>query len=292
MKKIVVALCLLLALAHNGIQAQSARKSGARDAFRSSQGYIGLFGGASFSRPFVQASFSDFSLIDTENTALVSDQKVYGPMFENRGAQFGISGVFTFNFGVSVALSPALQVNQYVYESQFAWEDVENPANYLEFTFTHAQQLHYFSLPLLIRYSPLKGKLRPYVQIGTHYDRLLNAQKNVRTEGLDRASGSDVAFQFSNQSSDISPLYLRSQLGLVAGAGITYNLGTLTFCLDGQYRYGLHTITNAQTRFSGSRDIAGFGNVLDDVSLRHLQLSLGCYFPLKFLTKDFSPVIL
>lgn len=292
MRKNVVTLCLLILIAYEGVQAQATRKNGARDAFRSSQGYIGLFGGAGLSRPFIRASFSDFSLIDAENTALVSDQKVYGSMLNNRGAQFGISGVFAFNFCLSVVLSPAYQVNQYIYESQFVWEDVENPANYLEFTFTHQQQLHYLSLPLLIRYTPLKGKLRPYVQLGAHYDRLLNARKNVSTQGLDRASGSDVDFQFSTQSSDISALYIHSQFGLLAGAGITYNLGTLTFCLDGQYRYGLHNITNARNRFSGSRDIAGFGNVLDDVSLRHLQLTLGCYFPLKFLTKDFSPVIL
>lgn len=212
-------------------------------------------------------------------------------MLQNAGSQFGISGVFAFKRYFAVSLSPSYLSVQYRYRSQFVWENVENPNNYLENTYGHQQKLHYLSIPLAFRYSPTGKKFRPYVQAGLHYDRLLNAQKIVTIKGLDRASGGEVGFENSPQSTDVSHLYIQSHFGLMAGAGFTYNLGTILIFLDGQYRHGMHTVTNAKTRYSGSRDIPGFGNVLDDVSLRSLQFSVGCYFPLKFLTKDFSPVI-
>lgn len=271
---------------------QSFRKNKKGDPFRSSQAFIGLFSGANFSSPTLVNSFSDFTSIDGDNSDLLIDEKVYGDMLQNAGSQFGLSGVFSFSRFFSVALSPTYLSMQYRYQSQFVWEDSENPNNYLENSFGHRQKLHYLSLPLAVRYSPAGKKFRPYLQAGLHYDRLLNAQKIVTTEGLDRASGGDVYFEKNPQSTDVTHLYIKSHFGLIAGAGFTYNLGTLLLFLDGQYRYGMHTVTNAKTRYSGSRDIPGFGNVLDDVSLRNLQVSLGCYFPLKFLTKSFSPVIL
>ncbi len=292
MKKFVFSACLLLLLFDHDTWAQSFKNNTARDAFRSTQGYIGLFGGSNFSQPYVSERFSDFSMISSTDPVSINDQKEYGSLLDNTGAQFGISAAFTSKMGLSLAISPAYQVTQYKYESQFVWQDAENETNYLEFNHEHSQRLHYVSLPLLIRYTPLRKKFRPYVQIGVHYDRLFNAQKNVRTRGLDRASGSEVDFAFSTQSSDVSRLYIKSHFGLLAGGGFTYNLGTLILFFDGQYRYGMHTTTNAKTRYSGSRDIPGFGNVLDNVTIRNLQLSFGCYFPLKFLTKDFSPVIL
>ncbi len=292
MKKPAFFLCLLLTLVAELCLAQSFRNKKKGDPFRSTQAFIGIFGGANFSSPLIVNSYSDFSSIDTQNIELVDDEKLYGDMLQNSGAQFGLSGVFAFNRFISVAFSPAYLSLQYSYQSQFIWEDTQSPENYLAYTYGHQQWLHYASFPLMLRYSPAGKKFRPYVQAGLHYDRLLNAQKIVTTEGLDRASGGDVSFETSPQSSDISHLYIKSHFGLMAGAGFTYNLGTLLLFLDGQYRHGMHTVSNAQTRYSGSRDIPGFGNVLDDVSLRNLQVSVGCYFPLKFLTKDFSPVIL
>ena len=291
MKKLFYVVLLLLSLVVESSLAQSFRNN-KNDPFRSSQAFIGLFGGANFSSPFLVNSFSDFSSIDDQETGMIDDEKIYGDLLKNPGMNFGISGVFAFNRFFSIAISPAYQGVQYRYESRFIWEEVESPDNYLEYTFGHQQQLHYLSLPLIFRYSPIGKKFRPYLEAGIHYDRLLNAQKVVTTQGLDRASGGEVLFENSPQSTDISGLYIKSHFGLLAGAGFTYNMGTLLLFMDGQYLYGMHTVTNAKTRYSGSRDIPGFGNVLDDVSLRNLQISIGCYFPLKFLTKDFSPVIL
>ena len=291
MKKITLSFFLILAFGHFS-QSQSFRSQKPGDPFRNTQAFIGLFGGTNFSQPIIASSYSDFSSIEGQANSLINDEKTYEGLTQNRGSHFGLSGVFSFNRFFSASLSPTYYSISYSYQSQYIWEEVENPQNYVFYDFKHQQQFRYLSLPFSIRYSPVGKRVRPYLQVGVHYDRLLDAQKSVTTTGLDRASGGEVNFSRSPQTTDTDHLYIKSHFGLMAGAGITYNLGTIAFFLDGQYRYGMHTITNAQTRYSGARDIPGFGNVMDDVSIRNLQVNLGCYFPLKFLTKEFEPVIL
>lgn len=284
-------LCLLLSGIFQEVKAQSFRSKN-RDPFRNSQGFIGLWGGANFSDVRVLQSFTDFSNIDLSNTDLVQDQKSYGTWTQQAGYQLGLSAAFSFNKLITVVTSPAYKKINYRYNSLFGWMDPENPDNALNYDYGHEHRLYYVSLPLMIRISPAGKRFRPYLQAGAFYDRLLNARKLVSTTGTDRASGAVVDFDLSEQSTGITELLIRSHAGLLAGAGFCYNTGTMLLFLDAQYRMGLHNITHVQNRYSGSRDLYGFGNVLDDISIRNIELSFGCYFPLKFLTKDFSPVIL
>lgn len=291
MKRILFIFFVVLSCNFSASFAQGGKFRNNKNFFSSTQGYIGLWSGINFSAPKIAQAYSDFVLTDAE-TDILSDSKQYDGVTTNLGSQMGLSAAFAFNKYLTVAFSPSYKTINYQYQSQFSWEDEENSNNYLEQMYQHKQMLHYISLPLLIRYSPAGRRFRPYIQMGGYYDRLLNAQKHVATEGMDHASGSQVNFKEAPQSTDISHLFIKSHAGLLAGAGASYNLGTLIFYVDGQYRYGLHNIVNAKERFSGSRNIYGFGNVLDDLSIRNLEISLGCYFPLKFLTKDFKPIIL
>ncbi|MFP4095299.1 MAG: outer membrane beta-barrel protein [Cyclobacteriaceae bacterium] len=288
----VTLLSLILLCLTGSVEAQSFKRKNARDPFRSSQGFIGLWGGTNFSNAKVEKSYTDFASIEAIEDDLLLDQKEYGSFSSHTGFQLGLSAAFSFNKLFTIACSPSYKKIVYQYESNFSWSDPENPANTLAYTYGHEQDLFYVSLPLLVRYSPAGKKVRPYLQVGAYYDRLLNARKSVSTSGTDQASGGKVNFELSTQSTDISHLYIRSHAGLLGGAGVNYNMGTLLLFVDAQYRHPFHQITNVRNRYSGSRDLLGFGNVLDDVTLRNVEVSFGCYFPLKFLTKDFSPVIL
>lgn len=259
--------------------------------FSATQGFIGLYTGVNFTNPQITQSYSDFTLTDEESDIL-NDHKVYEDVTANLGSQFGLSAAFSFSKLLTVAISPAYNTYKYQYHSQFSWQDEENTNNFLEHNYHHEQILHYLSLPLMVRFSPAGKRFRPYIQAGGYYNYLLNAQKQVTTEGLDQASGGQLNFKDAPQSTDISHLYIKSNAGVLAGAGASYNLGTIIFYLDSQYRYGLHNVASAKQRFSGSRNIYGFGNVQDDLSFKSIEVSFGCYFPLKFLTKDFKPVIL
>lgn len=285
-------LFLLIAIFTNQGIAQGLKRNKLNDPFKSTQGFVGLFGGTSFSKPTMSQMHSDFNLIDPHNNDIISDAKEYGLRVENISSHFGISGSFSFGRNISVAISPAYKGLTFIYQSDFEWQSDEVETNSLSIEYTHLQRLHYISIPLMLRFSPIGRKLKPYFQLGVHYDRLINAQKLVSSSGIDQASGGQVSFSTDEQSNDISDLFIKSHLGLLGGLGITYNLGTILIFAESQYRYGMHNITDTKNRFSASRNLPGFGNVLDDISIQNLELSLGIYFPLKFLTKDFSPVIL
>lgn len=290
--KILSSLLLILLIALPVIlQAQSlkGRKSG--DPFRNTQAFVGLWAGSNFSSVHVLEHYSEFVSLEI-NENVLQDEKEYSALVDNPAFQMGLSMAFSFNKSLTVAFNPGFRQLSYSYRSEFVWNDPENPLNYLENKYTHQQDLFYLSLPLLVRYSPLHKKFSPYLQAGAFYDRMLNAKKSVRTDGLDLASGGQITFSNVAQSSDISPLFVKTHVGITAGAGFTYNLGTVMLFMDGQYRYGLHNVSSAARRYSASRDLPGFGNVMDDLTLQNIEISLGCYFPLKFLTKDFSPVIL
>lgn len=291
MKHILLLFFAVLLCNFTNCYAQGGKFGNHKNIFSSTQGFIGIWSGVNFSTPKISQSYSDFVLVDSE-ADIISDRKQYEGATTNLGSQMGLSAAFAFSKYLTIAFSPSYKTINYQYQSQFSWQDEENSSNYLELMYQHEQNLHYVSLPLLIRFSPAGKRFRPYLQAGGYYDRLLDAQKHVTTEGIDQASGGKVNFKEAPQSTDISHLYIKSHAGLLAGAGASYNLGTIIFYVDGQYRYGLHNIVNAKERFSGSRNIYGFGNVLDDISIRNVEFSLGCYFPLKFLTKDFKPVIL
>ncbi|WPP50588.1 outer membrane beta-barrel protein [Catalinimonas niigatensis] len=291
MKHILLLFFVTLAFNLGVSFAQGGKYGNHKSIFSSTQGFIGIWSGVNFSTPKISHSYSDFVLIAPE-ADILSDSKQYEGITTNLGSQMGLSAAFSFSKYLTIAFSPSYKTINYQYQSQFSWQDGENSNNYLELMYQHKQNLHYVSLPLLIRFSPAGKRFRPYLQAGGYYDRLLDAQKIVTTEGIDQASGGQVNFKEASQSTDISHLYIKSHTGILGGAGASYNLGTIIFYIDGQYRYGLHNIVSAKERFSGSRNIYGFGNVLDDLSIRNIEFSLGCYFPLKFLTKDFKPVIL
>jgi len=271
--------------------AQSHKYSRGKDWFSSTQGFIGFWAGANATQIQLNQSYSDFTLISSGDE-VIDDQKAYDTFSSNIGNELGLSTAFSFSKLLTLAFSPSYKTIQYNYHSQFIWQDEENSSNILEHKYQHKQILHYLSLPLAIRFKAYGKRIRPYLQFGGYYDMLLNAQKQVTTEGIDQASGAQISFTDAPQSTDISQLYIRSHAGVMGGAGLSYNLGTMLIYLDAQYRYGLHSISSASNRYKGTRNLPGFGNVQDDLSIRNISLSFGCYFPLKFLTKDFKPVIL
>ena len=134
--------------------------------------------------------------------------------------------------------------------------------------------------------------MKPYLLGGFYYGYLLHASKEVKESGLDQASGGSVTFEEPTQATFISSLYIKSNMGYSYGGGIAYRAGTLTLTLDIIRKTGLNNISSAKNRYTETRKLPGFGNVQDDLKLNNLEISLSMLFPLKFLTKDFKPVVL
>ena len=74
----------------------------------------------------------------------------------------------------------------------------------------------------------------------------------------------------------------------MGGAGVNYNLGNnVRLNLDVMYRYGMSNIVSTKNRYDSDR-LSGVGDVMDDLTLDNLSISLGCLFPLRFLSSGFK----
>lgn len=271
--------------------AQKFSKASKIGPFGNSQWYIGLQLGTNYTRVKSLATYTEFSRLNPANEAPLT--KEYHSRFKNRGQQIGLKTAFSPYKSVNISLSGLYFTYQYGYQNQFAWQDTENPQNSLELTFDHEHDITYLEFPLVIRYYILSSqKIRPHLLGGVYYGLLLSAHKQVTESGIDKASGGTVAYQESPYATFITPLYISAHLGYLYGGGFTYRAGTLTLTLDVLHKKSFNQLTDAKNRYTQTRQLIGFGNVQDDLKLRNLEFSLSLLFPLKFLTKDFKPVVL
>jgi hypothetical protein len=116
---------------------------------------------------------------------------------------------------------------------------------------------------------------------------MVNANKSITVDGVDRASGSDYPFNKESLSVGASDLFVNYNAGVLGSIGVNYDPGNIRLTLEIQYRYGLTNITNTANRFTDNR-LAGIGDALDDLSLNNLAVNLGVLFPLRFLSNEFS----
>lgn len=255
--------------------------------FDGTQWYVGVTTGLNHSRPSVLERYSEFSLINSSATP----EKDYRAAGLRMGYSAGISSVLAFTPYIQVNLSAKYARFSYAYQQTYTWADPENEANQLVVDDEHLQSLGYLEVPLQLRYAFPINRLKPFAQAGIVYGRLLEAHKQLTSQGTDHASGGAVSAESIHQTSKITDSYLRSYVGYTLGGGAMYNFGGLMLLLEVNYQQGLHNVTRAETRYTATRHVAGLGQVPDDVKLNALSYSVSFLFPMKFLTsKTFKPV--
>lgn len=256
-----------------------------------SQWFIGIRSGINFTGVQPAQYHSEFSN-STQTEGSVQESKVYNKQSSNVGTQIGLSTIFAPNPHFYISFRPVYSHINYSYSNELNWIDEDNANNSLKLKYDHKQSLSYIEMPLLLRYNLSTKKVKPYIQAGGFYGRLIEASKAVTTTGIDKASGGVNEFSNGTQATGVTDLYLKSQVGLLGGAGIGYNLGGIMVSLDANLKVGMNNIVNVKERYSATRQLEGFGNVLDDTKLKNLEISFSLLFPLKFLTKTFEPIIL
>ncbi len=256
-----------------------------------SQWFIGIKSGINFTGIQPRQSHSEFSNI-AELDGTSNYNKNYNKLTKNAGSQIGLTTTFAPFPLLYISLQPVFINLNYTYKNELIWKDESNPDNSLILRYGHTQSLSYLEIPLIFRVNGGNQKVKPFVQAGGFYGRLLNASKSVKTSGTDRASGGTNEFDHGTQTTRVRSLYLKSQVGVLGGGGISYNLGGIMVSLNANFKFGLNNIVDAKHRYSETRQLTGFGNVLDDVRTKNLEISFSCLFPLKFLTKSFEPIIL
>jgi hypothetical protein len=209
-------------------------------------------------------------------------EKTYDGMLP--GGQAGITVSF-YHRGFSFIFEPAFKTQQFGYGTTYQWVSEQTPENSLEINYAHGVNLQYIQVPVFLRYDFLQGKFRPFVQVGGFYNRLINAKKTVSTSGTDTASGTAGSFQDQEVTFGATELFNKQNYGIAAGGGVSYDIWNVRFILAVNYMYGMNNITNAENRYNGN-PLVDTGDVMDDIHLRSIDVSLNCVFPLRFISKD------
>lgn len=261
------------------------RTKAEKNKFLDKQWWLGFKAGANLSDAIPERRYT---IVTPTNYNASATDKTY-KAYSMTGAQVTLEVTFFFkNFSIST--QPTYRHSRFSYFNQFNWTNTENAAERLELRFDQEQQIDYVDFPLLAKYEIdiASNEFTPFVYGGAFYSLLIDANKSVVESGTDYASGGTNAFKNEAVIVGAKDLF-QNYWGLMAGAGLNYNLGNVRLVLDIAYRHGMSNIANPKTRFSNDR-LSGIGDAQDDLLLRNITFSAGCLFPLRFLSSDFRSV--
>lgn len=249
--------------------------------FLDQQWWIGLKGGLNLSQADPQRRFSAFSPTNYDFAEL---DKQYDD-FNATGSQATLEITYYYK-GFSFSFQPTYRHSRYTYNNSFNWYNPEQVDERLELTFDQTQRVTYADLPLLVKYDLLHNKIRPYVQVGVFYSILTGADRSINVSGTDYASGG--VNSFTNEPLVVGTKELfQSYWGLAGGVGVDYNLGNVRLVLDATYWRGMSNLTRSDSRYANDQ-LAGIGDVPDDLRLHNIIISAGVLFPTRFLSSSFK----
>lgn len=286
MKLPVLLLCLMLAV--SGVFAQRKKappsmksKGTPQEKFLNKQFWLGFKAGINLTSP---VALSQYAVIMPDNNTQDPTRKQY-KSFNKVGGQATLEVTFYYK-GISVSAQPTYRSSIFTYSNEYTWNNPEVAGERLILKYDQEQQLDYADLPLLVKYEFTQNTLRPFVQAGVYYSILVNATKGVTVSGTDNASGGTNNFQNEPVVVGAKDLFTNNW-GIIVGGGVNYNLGNVRVVLDISYNMGMSNIADVNNRFSNDR-LSGIGDVQDDLKTNHLLFSVGCLFPLRFLSNDYK----
>lgn len=281
----LLTLCLLICLsgysqAKRKKQPSFSNQTRQKDTFLEKQWWLGFKGGINFSGVVVDKSYAVTAPTNYEPTQTKKQYDNYSTV----GSHATVEITFYFK-GFNFSLQPTYRHSSFVYSTKSSWDEDGVPM--LELNYNQEQQLDYAEIPLLVKYDITNTKLRPYVQVGAYYAILLNANKAIEISGVDYASGGANTFTEPDIIVGAEDLFAKYHWGLMAGAGVNYHVGNIRLNLDLTYRKGMSLVNSTENRYGNDR-LVGAGDVMDDLKMNNFSISLGCLFPLRFLTSGFT----
>jgi len=256
-------------------------KSTPTEKFLNKQFWLGFKAGVNLTSPLPQERYS---VIMPGKNATTPNEKTY-QSFNKVGGQATLEVTFYYK-GFSLSAQPTYRTSRFTYYNEYKWTNTEAPGQDLSLKFDQEQQLDYADLPLVLKYEFTQNKLRPFVQAGIYYSILINATKGITVSGVDNASGGKNEFKNEPVVVGAKDLFTNNW-GVIAGGGLNYNLGNVRVVLDISYQVGMSNIANVKNRFSNDR-LSGIGDAQDDLKTNNLLISVGCLFPLRFLSNNYK----
>lgn len=253
------------------------KKSREEMKFLEKQWWLGLKAGSNLTRAVVTTGFSALSPTNYEVREI---RKAYED-FKSPGAHVTLEATFYFK-QLSLSLQPTYRRSKFIYTNRYEWRDPENAGNTLYLDYTQEQNTEHLVVPLLARYDFTTTRLRPYLQAGAFAAFRISADKSVTISGTDFASGGENEFTGDPIVVGATDLFAKYYYGLAGGAGVNYHQGNVRINLDILYQYGMTNIVSPSARYTSDR-LSGVGDVMDDMTMDNIVISVGCIFPLRFL---------
>ncbi|WP_456459428.1 outer membrane beta-barrel protein [Reichenbachiella sp.] len=281
--RLLILFCLLIAF--DGMaqrKGQPKKPPNPLKQFLQTQFWIGLKGGPNLTKANPSQLYSTFEGVDFLDAELDKDYD----NFKTLGSQVGLEFVF-YHRGFSLAFFPNYARFNFTYHNSYTYESASNPDDMVILNYDQKNHLEYIDLPLMFKYDILQEKVRPFVQIGAYYSRLLNANKEVTIENNDVAAGAVQPYQPPAIIVGAKDVFIGSSLGIMAGVGVHYDPGNIRLSLDINYRYGLNNIASASNRYSENR-LAASGDAMDDLTIDNITMNVGVFFPMRFISKSFN----
>nr|WKN36361.1 porin family protein [Tunicatimonas sp. TK19036] len=279
---------LLIVICYFTVESHAQKSKHRPGGFTSSQWYIGVTSGISKLQPKVLESHSEVELWDYNEL----ETKEYPSADQSFGYHLGVATHFSPTRFLQISLTPSYVQQDWSYRTQYRWENSENFNYSFEMEYQHQYTLHYLVLPLSAKYIFLPRRWKPFIQAGIQYQRTVDATKHLISSGTDYTSGAPVSLASETQSTTATSLFNKNQWAAKAGGGLYYHFTGFMVGIEVSHYYGLSNIVNDQERYSATRDFQGLGTVLDDIRLVGKEVSFQLVFPMKYLTKSFSPVVL
>jgi outer membrane protein W len=287
MKKYVLLIACLLIIFQLSAQSTKKKKAPAynrqnkeNEQFLEKQFWLGLKLGGNLASVPVESSYEIYSPVD----GVEQSPKEY-ESYKELGSQVGLEVSFYFKH-FSLSFQPTYQHIQFSYTKDYLWTG-STEGQMLMMTFDNNQKVDHLLLPFIAKYEFGGNKLRPYVQAGVYQAILLNASKSITITGVDQASGGTNEFEKEPIDVGATDLFANYHWGLVGGAGLYYNLGNVRLNLDIQYKHSLSNITSSENRYDNDM-LVGAGDIMDDLKLNTIAVSIGCLFPMRFLGSGFK----
>lgn len=260
------------------------RKNGynSKDPYTYTQFYIGIRGGGTLTGAKVYDRFT--SLISVDSTPENYDKKYVN--YKKLTAFSGMEIAFTYKSQFTISLQPSYRRQTFGYSNQNTWTDTSG--TYLKLNNKAEIKIDYISLPLILRYDFTKTAFRPFVMAGLFYDIRSQSYKTLTINAEDTQAGGLNSYQKEKLSATANNLLIRSAIGWTAGVGCSYRTGNIRLIMDLSYRSGMHNITNVKNRYD--HIFSPTGDVMDNIKLNQFQFSIGCLFPIKYLTNSYESV--
>jgi hypothetical protein len=246
------------------------------ESFLDKQFWLGFKAGANITNPNIKNSFQV-----VQATNYLHKEKKYDS-YSVFGSQAGLEITFYIK-GFSVSLQPTYSRVGYAHQSVFNWFDPNNTTNSVTLTYAQQHRLEYFEWPLLVKYDLTRSKLRPFVQGGFYYARLIDANTSLKISGVDLASGGINEFADETLFVGSKDIFAKNVWGVSAGVGVHYHLGNVRLVLDANYRIGMSLANKTENRYQNDR-LSGIGETPDNLMLNNIVVSAGCVFPMRYLS--------